>query len=294
MSVILSCYLSGFRFARLPMRFDHVVRNLEASKDGLVRWPLTGDVVSYASASCSYLAARRQLAPRRQLVQGGDRLRCPPCGGVPRAVKGRVEHSRPTVPGAQQRLARRPPEPSGVLPVVMLPGVCVFITAVPITYWQSCSRGEEGDSGGHVLRETTHDETNPLHARPPRPTTTTTATRHGYVENITEPSFARANPFITSFTARNPCHEPICTYLNVFVRDVTRFRHLVTSHCIRHTAPQPVGKNKRWQPIRTPTEKMKDFPTHTYTVKMKASQVPFLPNLMVRPGRFEKSTKHRR
>jgi hypothetical protein len=46
------------------------------------------------------------------------------------------------------------------------------------------------------------------HARPQRPTATTTATRHGYLGNTTKPSFARDNPYIT---ARNPCH---CTVTN--------------------------------------------------------------------------------
>jgi hypothetical protein len=51
------------------------------------------------------------------------------------------------------------------------------------------------------------------HAQPPRPTTTTTATRHVYNVNTTEPSFARADPFIT---ARTPCHEPICQFYHHF------------------------------------------------------------------------------
>ena len=53
-----------------------------------------------------------------------------------------------------------------------------------------------------------YDETNPRpwHARPSRPTTTTTATQHVYIVKTIEPSFARADPF---FTTRNPCHEPV-------------------------------------------------------------------------------------
>jgi hypothetical protein len=78
------------------------------------------------------------------------------------------------------------------------------------------------------------------HARPPYPTTTTTVTRHSYIANTTKPSLAQANPFITS---RNPSHEPICTYLCVFVSNVTWFRHFFTSHPLACRVPGPFHKS---------------------------------------------------
>ena len=135
----------------------------------------------------------------------------------------------------------------------------------------------------------THD-----YARPPCPTTTTTATRHGYFVNPTGSSKARANPFVwnmpgwylnriyTSYekirphpgldntrvgleskpqyrmypycTAQNPSHKPIC------VCDVTRFTHLVTSHCITTTQ------------FHSHLEKIKDDIQYSHTGKLKASQ----------------------
>ena len=89
---------------------------------------------------------------------------------------------------------------------------------------------------GRMLAEST----NTWHAsvRRPRPW------RHNTIElKSTELRSSRSLYYRTKPLSR--------TYLYVFVCDVTRFTHLVMSHCIRHTVPLPVGTITRGQPIHT-------------------------------------------
>ena len=124
-----------------------------------------------------------------------------------------------------------------------------------------------------------YDKTNPR----PRATTRRNVLDHGDATRLhckhNCPSFSRAVPFIWSMTDSKvgispeydpyqnprPCsgfdntdigaslshvslyHTKLLsrTYLYDFVCNVTRFTHLVTSHCIRHRVPQQIGTNKR-------------------------------------------------
>jgi hypothetical protein len=134
-----------------------------------------------------------------------------------------------------------------------------------------CRTGCRGTTPPMSMMKQTHN-----HTRPPHVTSSTTATRHVYIVNTTvrsllEPSLLFGPCQIGISLEYAPYQKPrphsgldnsdigpsllhvslhrtkplSRTYLYDFVCDVSRFTQLVTSHCIGHTVPQEIGKNKR-------------------------------------------------
>ena len=84
-----------------------------------------------------------------------------------------------------------------------------------------------------TMTKRTHD-----HARPPRATSSTTAMRPVYIVNTTARTLLEPSFYLVPARLVSPQNTPLIKSL------VTRFTHLVTSHCIRHTVPQENGKIK--------------------------------------------------